>query len=89
LSYGPPNTSFTYLPATPSPSRRVRFVFRSSQPGSTFRCSTDNAPYTRCASPFRAQLKVGSHRFRVVAVNAFGAGDPTPAVYRFRISRGR
>lgn len=62
------------------------FRFRSSEPGSTFRCSLDRRPFKPCGSSrvFKKPL-IGRHRLRVYAIDAAGNADPTPAVTRFRL----
>jgi CSLREA domain-containing protein len=65
---------------------RVRFTFRATLRGATFRCSLDRARARRCRSPKRYRVKSGRHRFRVWAT-AGGKTDPTPASFRFRVVR--
>lgn len=55
-------------------------------------CKLDRGPFKHCASPFTYQdLRVGRHRFAVVAIalDEFGERDPTPAVRHFRIGKAR
>jgi hypothetical protein len=53
------------------------FTFSSTQPGVSFECSLDDAPFSACTSPARYDgLAPGSHTFRVRAVEA---GVPGPA----------
>lgn len=63
------------------------FIFRfgASEPGSTFLCALDRRPFKPCGSSrtFRKPIP-GRHKLRVVAVDAAGNADPTPAVARFR-----
>jgi Ca2+-binding RTX toxin-like protein len=87
----PPRTKITHAPphlieARHGP-RRIAFAFGSSEPGSSFRCRLDRRPSTRCASPRRYRVGLGSHVFRVFAVDAAGNRDRTPALYRFRLRR--
>jgi hypothetical protein len=70
--------------------RSATFSFRSSEPGSSFRCRLDARKATPCDSPKRyAGLAPGSHTFKVFAVDAAGNADATPAIVRFSISRPR
>jgi hypothetical protein len=67
--------------------RKARFTFSSSEPGSTFECSLDNAPFEPCSSPATARgLDKGRHRFEVRAFDLSGNRDPSQAVQRFRIN---
>jgi Tol biopolymer transport system component len=83
---GPPQTTITKAPKPSSAKRRVRFRFRSSEPGSSFRCRLDAREAKPCTSPRRYQgLVDGRHRFRVTATDPAGNTDPSPARFRFRI----
>jgi hypothetical protein len=65
------------------------FSFHSSKPGSTFRCKLDKNPFRDCPSSERfGNLKPGRHVLKVLAVDAAGTKDPTPAVVWFRIPGG-
>ena len=82
----PPRT--TILAAPPSGTTRTfaTIFFRSSEPGSTFRCSLDGRPFTPCRSPFRRTgLARTLHTFRVRAVDEAGNADRTPALHRWQI----
>ncbi|MDX6590087.1 MAG: hypothetical protein QOI84_1361, partial [Solirubrobacterales bacterium] len=65
---------------------RVKFSFSSPAAGSTFKCKLDKAPFSACASPKTYRVKVGKHKFSVKAVSG-GLGDPTPAVFRFKVTK--
>jgi Ca2+-binding RTX toxin-like protein len=88
----PPRTAITHVPAKLLRVRRapreVAFRFSSSEPGSRFRCRLDDKPYRGCASPRRYRLGIGSHSFRVFAVDSRGNRDPSPVLFKFRIRRG-
>jgi hypothetical protein len=63
------------------------FAFTASEPGS-FGCRLDGRPVTACASPKTYRdLKPGQHTFKVVAIDAAGNQDPTPAVARLGIPK--
>jgi hypothetical protein len=64
----------------------AKFTFSSDQPSSSFKCKLDKAPFKSCRSPFKRKVKPGRHSFQVRAVNSTGVADPTPAVFRWRIS---
>lgn len=84
-----PVTTITRAPKkmmrTKAKRTKVRFAFRSDQPGSTFECKLDRRPFAACSSPLRVKVKRGRHTFQVRAVNAAGVADPTPAKARFRV----
>jgi uncharacterized repeat protein (TIGR01451 family) len=61
-------------------------VFASSEPGSSFACSLDDGSPSACVSPVTyAGLAPGEHRFRVVATDASGNVDPSPAAWLWTI----
>jgi hypothetical protein len=92
---------FTPLPPPPTPlntkivrakvkrkKHRARFSFTGSggSGGLRFRCRLDKGKFSSCRTPrLYKHLKKGRHVFRVRAVDATGAVDPTPAKRRFRI----
>jgi Ca2+-binding RTX toxin-like protein len=86
----PPRTRISARPrkllAARSGKRRVAFRF-SADERSTFRCRLDRRRAAACASPRAYRVGPGKHTFRVVATDAAGNTDPTPAVFRFRVSR--
>ena len=57
--------------------------FSASESGSTFTCSLDGAPYAACTSPAQLAVQPGAHHFRVVARDAAGNADATPAELAF------
>lgn len=68
--------------------RVARFTFASSggAAGVHFECRLDRKPYRRCTSPkVYANLRAGSHVFRVRAVDSLGQADPAPVSKRFAI----
>lgn len=64
---------------------KVVFLFGSDQTGVTFACRIDTGLFKPCKERLARRFPVGSHVLRVFARNASGNGDPTPAVYRFRV----
>jgi hypothetical protein len=67
--------------------RRAKVVFRfgASEGDVTFVCRVDGEPFRGCPRRLVRRLGVGAHVLRVVARDAAGNADPTPAVYRFRV----
>lgn len=84
----PPNTRFKKKPRKRTTSRRAKFKFGSSEPGSKFRCKLDRGAYRSCATTFIKRVAPGRHVLRAVAVDVWGNVDPTPAVFRWRVVRG-
>ncbi len=67
--------------------RRVVFRFASGERGSTFRCKLDRKPYRPCASPRAYTVALGRHVVRIVATDAAGNADHTPALFAFKVRR--
>ena len=76
-------------PRRKTKSRKATFKFSSNEAGSTFLCKLDRGSYKPCKSPLRARVKPGRHTLRFVAVDVFGNKDATPAIWRWRVLRGR
>ncbi len=88
----PPRTTITKAPPKRSKRGRARFRFQASEPAATFSCTLDGRAPKPCESPRTyGHLDAGRHRFRVVATDAAGNVDPSPATHRFRVvsRRGR
>ena len=64
---------------------RVRFAFRSSKPGSSFRCRLDKQRFRPCRSPRKLRVKPGRHRFEVYAIDSLGNQEARPARRIFRV----
>lgn len=84
-----PETEITGIPEkvkTKRKTAKVSISFGSNEPGSDFSCTLDGtgAP---CSSPFTAKVKKGVHRFSVVATDAAGNADATPAEGDFVVVR--
>jgi hypothetical protein len=81
---GPLDTTIDVHPAklieTTHEQRRVRFRFSANRAGATFLCKMDFNAFAACESPKKYRLSPGRHTFKVKAV-----GDPSPAVFSFRI----
>jgi hypothetical protein len=84
-----PQTKITKKPARKTKSRTAKFVFTSTEPGSTFRCKLDKKPYASCSSGAKNYRKVppGKHRFQVKATDPFGNEDATAASYSWKIKK--
>lgn len=82
----PPAGKITKKPKKQTSSRTAKFKFNSSEAGSTFRCKLDRGKYKPCKASYSKRVKPGKHTLRVVAVDAAGNSDPTPAVWRWRVT---
>jgi hypothetical protein len=87
----PPNTRITKT-TVHRKRHTVRFAFRASQHGATFRCTLAKSGHKstshKCSSPktYR-RLTKGRYMFTVRA-SGKGGTDKTPARKRFRLTRG-
>jgi hypothetical protein len=79
-----PNTTIA-SPATGSvvKSLTVPVTFSSSEAGSTFTCKVDAGAFAACTSPASLTVSPGSHTVLVVAKDAAGNADATPASTTF------
>ncbi len=85
-----PQTSLSGHPAKKTRQRSARFVFSANEPGVTFRCKLDKRAYVACRSPWaKAGLKPGAHAVKIVAVDAAGNQDPTPATFAWKVLKPR
>jgi hypothetical protein len=71
--------------------RRARavFWFGANAKDVTFICRVDRGLFRRCKRRYARRFRVGRHVLRVMARDAAGNFDRTPAVYRFRVKRRR
>ena len=84
----PPQTTIDKGPKKKTKKRKAKFVFSSSEAGSTFECKLDKKPYKSCTSPQKyKRLKRGKHKFSVRATDAAGNTDATPAKYKWKVKR--
>ena len=85
----PPETTIDKGPKKRSNSKRATFEFSSSEAGSTFSCKVDANPTVACTSPLRLKLKRGKHTVGVVATDASGNADASPATYTWKVKKKR
>lgn len=78
----PPKTVLTH-----ERSARVVLRFGSNEAGVSFSCRIDGGFFRRCPERLVRRFGVGSHAVAVVAKDAEGNADRTPAVFRFRVKR--
>jgi hypothetical protein len=82
----PPETTISDAPISPSADSTGTFRFVSSDEGSSFRCAIDSGQPEPCTSPKSyPDLKNGSHTFSVVATDAAGNIDATPATHAWTV----
>jgi LPXTG-motif cell wall-anchored protein len=75
-----PSTTITSGPPASTTATSATFTFTGTEPTPSFECSLDGAAFQSCTSPHvLSGLSVGSHTFRVRAVDAAGNVDATPA----------
>jgi hypothetical protein len=85
-----PDTKIDSAPKNKLTKRKATYAFSSTEPGSTFRCTVDKAPAKPCSSPLKLKrLKDGKHTFAVVATDAAGNTDASPATDRFKVRKRR
>lgn len=76
----PPQTSIDSGPSATVQSTQATLAFSSPDAGASFLCRLDGAAFAPCVSPKQyGGLAAGAHGFDVVAVDAAGNTDPTPA----------
>jgi large repetitive protein len=69
----PPPAAISSAPAVSTSQRGATFVFGSPEPGATFECRLDGAPFQPCTSPVSfSSLATGPHTFDVRARDAAG-----------------
>jgi hypothetical protein len=80
-----PDTSITASPAVVTNQTGASFSFSATE-AATFQCQIDGGALAACTSPkVYAGLAAGSHTFSVVATDAVGNVDPTPASFTWTV----
>ncbi|MCL4858862.1 MAG: right-handed parallel beta-helix repeat-containing protein, partial [Caldilineaceae bacterium] len=83
----PPETTIDSGPDATTPSTSATFAFSANEPGVTFECSLDGAPFAACSSPHSVSgLLPGQHEFQVYAIDMENLPDPTPASYVWTVT---
>jgi hypothetical protein len=87
----PPSTFFRQHPGrvirTHGRSARVVLRFGSNEADASFACRIDGGFFRSCPERLARRFGVGPHVVLVVARDAAGNGDSTPAVFRFKVKR--
>jgi hypothetical protein len=88
LDTTPPQTTIESGPPNPSESPSASFTYASNEPGSSFECSLDAAPFASCPPNgiSYGDLGNGPHSFQVRATDPSANTDQTPAGYSFDIA---
>jgi triacylglycerol lipase len=82
----PLETVISAGPVNPTHQTSATFSFRGGEANDTFQCSLDGALWVPCVSPQQyTALADGNHTFRVRAVDAGGAVDPTPTEWGWTV----
>ncbi|MFV0318709.1 MAG: Ig-like domain repeat protein [Microthrixaceae bacterium] len=80
LDTAPPETLIDSGPAPLANTTDATISFSSPDPGVTYECALDGAPFASCTSPVQLTgLTDGQHTFEVRAVDGAGLADPSPA----------
>jgi len=75
-----PDTTIDSGPAGSANGPAVAFTFSANEPDATFDCALDAGDFVDCtSSQAYINLAAGAHIFQVVATDAAGNTDPTPA----------
>jgi hypothetical protein len=81
----PPDTTIGKGPKKKTTSAKAKVTF-SSEPGATFTCQLDKQAAKPCTSPFKVKkLKPGKHKLTIIATDAAGNADGSPAVVKWKV----
>ncbi|HWI96588.1 MAG TPA: hypothetical protein VNS60_11030 [Solirubrobacterales bacterium] len=88
LDTTPPQTTIESGPPDPSESPSASFTYASNEPGSSFECSLDGAPFASCppGGISYGGLGNGPHTFQVRATDPSNNTDQSPAGYSFEVA---
>jgi hypothetical protein len=85
---GAPQTQITGLKLKKTKgTAKLRFAGSGGQGKLRFACRLDRAKFKACTSPKRLKAGPGKHKVKVVAIDATGAQDPTPAKASFKLPK--
>ena len=81
-----PSTTIVAAPSGTLSMASASFMFDANEKGVTFACRLDNAAFAPCTSPASySALAQGAHTFVVVATDAAGHADPSPATQTWTV----
>ena len=82
-----PDTAFDHTPRHKTHKHKAIFTFHASE-AATFTCLLDKRPMAPCSSPYKVKLKKrGKHTLTVIATDAVGNVDATPATYTWKVKK--
>jgi subtilisin-like proprotein convertase family protein len=85
-----PDTKIDKAPPKKTRKKKAKVQFSSTEAGSTFKCKLDKGAFAPCSSPLTLKkLKVGRHTLQVVAVDAAGNADASPATAQWKVQKKR
>jgi hypothetical protein len=90
IAYVTPETLITFGPSFKTRKRVAvfRFLDSTGQPGTSFFCKLDRRSWRSCSSPLKLKrLRPAKHVFKVKAINAVGASEPSPVKRSFKVVR--
>ena len=79
----PPDTLLKKKKLKAAVGKKKKVKFGASEPA-TFTCRIDRKAWKPCASPMKVKVKAGKHVLLVVATDAAGNADPTPAKLKIK-----
>lgn len=82
-----PDTAITSGPPKKTKKKSATFTFSSTEGGSTFQCSLDDATPTACSSPTTVKARKGKHSFSIAATDTAGNKDASPATYSWKVKK--
>jgi len=83
-----PDTTITAAPSEPSNPSQARFEFSGSDATSGVAdlwCNLDDEGFRRCTSPYTVNVGAGTHTLQVMAQDAAGWEDLTPATHTWSV----
>ena len=87
LDTAAPQTTITKKPPGTTSSTTATFKFKSSEPGSKFKCKLDKKSFAPCVSPKTYRnLAHKQHTFKVRATDPAGNTDATPAQRTWKVT---
>jgi hypothetical protein len=85
-----PETTIDSGPAGSANGSTTTFTFSANEPDATFDCALDADDFVDCtSSQSYSNLAAGAHTFQVVATDAAGNTDPTPARRIWTVRAGK